>query len=347
MEMFDLKGALILRILLAIPLVFLTFKTLLFFIRNLKRNDEKSVDFEEMVRRKTEYLKFSGEPQITTIGDLSISNTEKVYREFFALPQNDNSDKKRFMQVFASLQWGEGQFHFDLINYFIKSYNFDLDLLRISKCLKDLIKNDILISPKWRNLPSYFELEQIMSMKIILDIFVEEAKNWGGRNLKVFCQKEDLDLNHVCRAVFFYFAPNSKNLIFSNILKNIPLDYILAGSFKSLDLEGRVNQKLLDQNNPIIFLKEISTLSLLFGSLKKIEPLKSKFDLIGAKRIFNLETGASLEDIKKRYKSLAKINHPDSLSSFGLPPEILQMVNVNFSQIKNAYDLLVAQELAK
>jgi hypothetical protein len=347
MEMFDLKGALILRILLAIPLVFLTFKVLVFFIRNLKRNDEKSVDFEEMVRRKTEYLKFSGEHQNTIVRDLNISNTEKVYREFFSLPQNDNSDKKSFMQVFASLQWGEGQFHFDLINYFKKSYNFDLDLIRITKCLKDLIKNDILISPKWRNLPSYFELEQIMTMKIIQDIFVEEAKNWVGVNLKVFFQKEDLDLNHICRAIIYYFAPNSKNLIFSNILKNIPLDYNLAASFKLLDLEARMNQKLLEQNNHIIFIKEISTLSLLFGSLKKIEPLRSKFDLTGAKRIFNLETGASLEDIKKRYKSLAKINHPDSLSSFGLPPEILQIVNINFSQIKNAYDLLIAQELAK
>ncbi len=345
--MFDLKGALIIRILLAIPLVFLTFKALLFFIRNLKRNDEKIVDFDEMVRRKTEYLKFSGEHQNSIVRDLNISNTEKVYREFFSLPQNDNSDKKSFMQVFASLQWGEGQFHFDLINYFKKSYNLDLDLIRITKCLKDLIKNDILISPKWRNLPSYFELEQIMTMKIIQDIFVEEAKNWGGGNLKVFFQKEDLDLNHVCRAIIYYFAPNSKNLIFSNILKNIPLDYNLAASFKSLDLEARMNQKLLEQNNPIILIKEISTLSLLFGSLKKIEPLRSKFDLTGAKRIFNLDTGASLEDIKKRYKSLAKINHPDSLSSFGLPSEILQIVNINFSQIKNAYDLLVAQELAK
>ena len=61
MEINDLKSDLILRILWVIPLIILIGKACLFMFKNLKNKNKDEVDFEELVRRKTEYFKFSGE----------------------------------------------------------------------------------------------------------------------------------------------------------------------------------------------------------------------------------------------------------------------------------------------
>jgi hypothetical protein len=170
-------------------------------------------------------------------------------------------------------------------------------------------------------------------------------------NLKAFCKKEELELTQSCKAITYYFCPTNRTDFFSKIVSNNPSEINLINTYKPGDLQNKINEKLIEQiekgNNPRIFLQEICNLSVLFDSLKKIEPLQSKFDLVGARRIFDLKNGASLEEIKKRYKSLAKINHPDTLVSLELPEDILRMVNGNFSQIKHAYDLLVANELAR
>ncbi len=348
MEIYDLKGSLILRIVLAVPLAILILKAGWYFLKDIQNNNEERVDFEELVRRKTELLKYSGQEINSLPKEIKHSNTEKVYREFYELPQNhNNADKRRILQIFSSLQWGEGPLHFEIINNLKKFYEIEIDLVHVGKSLKDLINMDILISSKWKNLPNYLELEQILSMKAILDVFGEEAKKLNGKNLRKFCEKEKLDLIQTSKAFIFIFFPNLRNMIFSNLTHNNPSDHFLFSSFSSKDLSEKINQSLSLHKGPQIFFKDLANLSILFGSLKKIEPLRSKFDLDGAHRIFNLERNSSMEDIRKRYKTLAKINHPDSLSSLGLTPEILDLVNGNFAQIKNAYDLLVANELAK
>jgi DnaJ domain len=249
------------------------------------------------------------------------------------------------------MQWGESPFHFEILNYLEKTYLLKADLIQITKALKELIKNDILISPKWRNLPNLSDLEQIVALRVIFDIFLTESKIWGKENLKVFCKKEELDLIQFCKAITYYFCPANRTNFFSKIVTNNPSQINLINTYKAVELQNKINEKLIEQiekgNSPRIFLQEIYNLSILFDSLKKIEPLQSKFDLVGARRIFDLKNGASLEEIKKRYKSLAKINHPDTLVSLELPEDIIKMVNGNFSQIKQAYDLLVAHELAR
>ena len=352
MEISDLKSALILRILIAIPFVVLFAKICFYFLKNIKKDEKVQVDFDELVRRKTDYLKLNSTIEPQRPKEQNLSNTEKVYKEFFDLPQNQkNSEKKIFAQIFGSLQWGESPFHFDIINYLKKSYSFNSDLIQVTKAIKDIMKTDVLISPKWRNLPNISDLEQIVSMRVIWEIFLEESKVWGLTNLRTFCQKEQLEVAITCKAIAYYFSPERRSYFFLNILKSASSEPNLINAFKTEDLQNMITERLIEQiekgNNPNIFLKEISNLSNLFASLKKIEPLQSKFDLAGARRIFNLKNSASLEEIKLRYKNLAKINHPDTLVSIELPEELLKMVNGNFSQIKNAYDLLVANELAK
>jgi len=52
-----------------------------------------------------------------------------------------------------------------------------------------------------------------------------------------------------------------------------------------------------------------------------------------------IEKGASLQEIKKTYRKLAQMHHPDKYASLG--EEAIAVAKINFQRIKDAYDYLV------
>lgn len=59
-----------------------------------------------------------------------------------------------------------------------------------------------------------------------------------------------------------------------------------------------------------------------------------------AMSILGVQKGASMYEIKKAYKRLAQIHHPDKFSTLG--DEAKEAAKINFQRIKDAYDYLVA-----
>lgn len=55
-------------------------------------------------------------------------------------------------------------------------------------------------------------------------------------------------------------------------------------------------------------------------------------------RVLGLERTASADDIKARYRKLAREHHPDSLMAQGLPQEFVESANRKLSAINAAYD---------
>ena len=56
--------------------------------------------------------------------------------------------------------------------------------------------------------------------------------------------------------------------------------------------------------------------------------------------ILGVRKGASMYEIKKAYRRLAQIHHPDKFSTLG--DEAKEAAKINFQRIKDAYDYLVA-----
>ncbi len=54
-------------------------------------------------------------------------------------------------------------------------------------------------------------------------------------------------------------------------------------------------------------------------------------------RILGLQEGASVEEVKRAYRDLCKINHPDVIKGFGLSPEYQELASRNTARINAAY----------
>jgi DnaJ-domain-containing protein 1 len=58
-------------------------------------------------------------------------------------------------------------------------------------------------------------------------------------------------------------------------------------------------------------------------------------------RIFNLDKEASLSDIKREFRQRVKSGHPDAFTVYNFPPEVMKLINENFSRLKDAYYFLL------
>ncbi len=54
-------------------------------------------------------------------------------------------------------------------------------------------------------------------------------------------------------------------------------------------------------------------------------------------RILGVQPEASLEEVKRAYHDLCKINHPDAIKGLGLSPEYQEFASKNTARINNAY----------
>jgi len=125
--------------------------------------------------------------------------------------------------------------------------------------------------------------------------------------------------------------------------------------FKGLDavfFDGLLSISAADGDISEIELQTIIGIMLRLGwSQKKIEAyIKSRFNIVDeveneeekiswACQVLDLDIDATIEEIKKRYRELAKTNHPDVYAHMGEKAQKAALEN--FKRIKDAYDILM------
>ncbi len=67
-------------------------------------------------------------------------------------------------------------------------------------------------------------------------------------------------------------------------------------------------------------------------------------ELREAYKTLDLEPGVSKEKVKKRYREMAKKYHPDRAVAEDMPEEFVEMAKEKFTEIKEAYDLIMEAE---
>jgi hypothetical protein len=153
-------------------------------------------------------------------------------------------------------------------------------------------------------------------------------------------QEWSISKNYLRKSLFLYMkklkseerADDFKKVFSDTISINFPSN---EGPFL---LKALLSQNELSISTIILQVKEIISF---FKILEPLPPLKGKKDKEGALKVLGLNPGSSKEQIKKQYKSLAKLKHPDRLKAKGISEEFDQKATENFTQIQKAYDILM------
>lgn len=314
-------------------------------VQNIFKNrSKKNQDIDELIKKQE--LKFKTMMNLPTkLNDVSKQESSlKLKGSTLSLYQKESNNSqskltkiKNIMGLFDSLQWGEGP----QINQIIKRVehysSIRVDHSVIVKTIKLFISTDFWVKNNPTPLYDYDQIEKSIISYCCLDILAQECLNKDPHYLTKLSKISNVD--------WIVVKKSFESLILSSIggkfpQKDDPLKLFnqneLLDLYKSMisspDKKGYFSMDYFH----IKIEKEVA----FYKCIELIPPLKNKNDKEGAFRILDLKKNANIEDLKARYKKLAKERHPDSFSSKKISDEMMKIINQNFSQIQESYELL-------
>ncbi|MDC0253769.1 J domain-containing protein [Bacteriovoracales bacterium] len=359
----EVKTELVIRLLVAVFLAFVVGKILVTLFRGFFSNfwsspEKNRVDIDQMIKKQVRILKEAdsqdetGKSQNSKEEKKYQSLTEKKYRERFdTLSEGEEKSKlKKAMVFFDNCQWGEGIFFNKVREKVEKKFNTKLEMGEISILAHYFLREDFFLKTG-NSYPSIDEMGKLMEHGLFLKKIISEAKLRKGTLIGHLSKRESLEIPHLSLGIEYFILSREKKGKSTDSL--IPMllggDYIKRTSLDNFP-ERKIHEIILDY---LIDEKERSFVPIsenihnlidnahIFSCLSRITHPKGKMDLSSAFKIFNLETNVELDEVKKVYKKLAKLKHPDRLSSLNIPEKYIGIANDNFSTIQEAYKLIL------
>lgn len=107
-------------------------------------------------------------------------------------------------------------------------------------------------------------------------------------------------------------------------------------------IDGTMNNKKIQLLREIAIAFGINSreFETLLNNIKNMRPSAKAMDLNEAYRLLGLKKGASLSEVKKAYRALAKKYHPDILNANNVSENELKKGAEKFTQINEAYELI-------
>lgn len=306
-----------------------------------KKNSD--VDFDRMIEEKKAILRGDGNMTVSqalqTKKERKNRTDEALHNEFEKLTKKGSkspteeirlAELKAFMAYADSLQWGGGPEFKEIASKISQGLGSRIDSQEVASAFSTLHMREVFLNGKGELL-SFKKinesLESFVAMKALLK---------GGDTLNLLAKRWTMNSDSVAKALIVKLSSGKTDIKKFIATKNPPLP----------DLDGVKLISFLKSNSGGLkskteFFSEIKDEAELFHTLSPLPPLKGKNDKKGAYLSLGLPESANEEQIKKQYKKLARLKHPDRLKGKGIPQEFESIATENFTQIKEAYDILM------
>jgi DnaJ-domain-containing protein 1 len=358
--MINLQTELLLRLGISLFLVFVIGKVFAAFLPNItnklfRHGQQKNVDIDILIARQEEILRaksgLSGKSQKDEKNKkLTEEDTFSVLymREFNYLRKQEKTnpsqieDVKKVLNLCDNLKWGEGKTLREMKARISPKLNGAVELSDITLTVRKLIIEKAFFALKSGTLPTFVEIEKLVTSKIMADTLVKELNSGQFRLAKKVARTYNFTPEVLSKALEYKIA------LLDGIEEELALKSVMQYQ-KSGD-NIKMNKKHFlslgissDQKRFLDFYSIIKGLKNEMELIEIITPvpsLKNKNDVETALKIFGLKKESSLEQLKVRFKQMALVKHPDKLASKNLSPALTKRVHNNFTQIQSANDLL-------
>ena len=278
------------------------------------------------------------------------SQTEELYFNAYQTSLKDNNETKRadlkkINQLFDNLQWGTGSSYQEIFNRLKKSLPVNGEIVDINRALNWLINENILLAKGNNNLPSFAEIEQLIHEKVVIDKLIYECGERKGPLVSHVAKlgpiKEEIVVPISFEMLFLKAMGLKPHSVYTHALDRRNFHQSKLSTHSEKQQKDGIKSLILNYTNTQYLIEEIKKQALLLEKIFPLPPLKGKNDFSGAYKILNLTENCTVEEIKKRYKELAKTKHPDRFISEDIPEVFKQKANTNFHLIQEAYDMLL------
>ena len=299
-----------------------------------------SLELVEKARKEKHQARHEKSPKKTKSNQLP--NTLNLIKQEIELCRvnDDKKDKyddlKKSEEILESTQWGTSPSYTELRRIIYKSWNHSIEVSEFPFFIKKLLDKNVLEMRISEKPPHFKEILQVLNLYIAFELINENDSSFLtslGRKFKC----SELTIKRSVYAVIFNLKKKQMQEPFRVIFKEnfteivkkddiIFLRDFICESPKFFRSPSAITEKIQETCDILSSLEEYEEIS---GNSKK------------ALKLMGLKETSSKEEIKKRYKRLAVLKHPDKLTSLGLPDELMSTASKNFVILKEAYELLI------
>lgn len=298
-------------------------------------------DIDSMIRRQKERLR----SQYGLVGKdpspLALKETEEQ------TPLPPHAATKEVETLYKESRWGGGDFAKGIQLEITKNYSYTLTETKVNAFILLSEKRHYLNYLSVDNQKSTEAIKRYLSLVMLFLILVEEIRNKEFNLLERVakkCQLNPMEFALALQLKILYALSGKREIKEERLFEHVlTLHQYSEDSMKeALDLILRKEANLWAKGHSL-FIEELS-LHLTYASVLVPTPkVQNKKDITTAYTILNATADMDLEDIKKIYKKMAMLKHPDKIGQMSLPKVLEKKALMQFNHIQEAYDIINAE----
>lgn len=320
----------------------------LFFGTKKKKNSD--MDFDYLIEQKKAMLRGDSAPSVQEAlnrkRERKGRTEEALHNEYQNLSKENQKSSaigqrleelKKIIAIYDSFQWGAGPEIKEIANLVSQKVGERVPDEVVSRSFKTLSDRELFLTPSQKVL-SFGQIKKTIETFIFL-----EGLGSGDQRFNLLAKRWTMTTDSVKKGYAVYLTvlkKDNKERKITELLKKGVSPFTPLDTPKIISLM-RPAGKLLELQDILSRIREEAEL---FHALSPLPPLNGKSDIQGAYKSLGLSNNASVEQIKKQYKKLAQLKHPDRLKGKGIPTQFESIATENFTQIKQAYDILMEKE---
>lgn len=251
---------------------------------------------------------------------------------------------KEVENLYKESRWGGGDFAKGIKDEITKNYSYTLAETKVNAFILLSEKRKYLGYLSVDNQKSLEAIKHYLSLVMLFLIMIEEIRNKEFNMLERIAKKCHIDPSEFALAIQLkiLFALSSKREIKEDRLYESKLSlhqYSEETMTEALNLILKKEANLWAKGHSL-FIEELSLYLTYADVLVPTPKVQNKKDITTAYTILKATPEMEMEEIKKIYKKMAMLKHPDKIGQLKLPKALEKKAILNFNHIQEAYDII-------
>ncbi len=302
-------------------------------------------DIDSMIRRQKERLRSQygitgrDNDSLTHVSSISSDNPSDVREKSLPPPT------KEIEAIYKESKWGGGEFGKSIQTEIAKNYSYTLADTKVNSFIMLAEKRHYLRYLSQDNQKSQEAIKNYLSLVMLNLILIDEIRN---KEINVLdrvakkCQVSSQEFMLALQLKVLYAIASKREMkeermfVDSPTLHQYPEETINEAFISILKKEANLWAK-----GHSLYFEELSLHLSYADILVPLPKTEHKKDFTTAFKILKLDEETETEDVKKSYKKIAMLKHPDKIGQMKLPKALESKALHKFNQIQEAYDIIM------
>lgn len=309
-------------------------------------------DIDTMIRKQKERLRtqygLQSGVETSQLARHPIDELEGYRKDFKEESESKGLQSKEIQQIYKETQWGGGEFLKEIQHEITKTYSYTLADTKVNSFILLCEKRNYLRFLTPENRASKIALKNYLVTLLIFFILTDEVRDKKYYILEKIAKKLGIP-DHELALAF-----QIKLLMIVSLKKELKEDRVFSDTI----VINQYSEETIKDANEAIAKREANlwakspsqlfeelTLAINYASLLSPMPkLKNKKDVDTACEILGVTLQQTTDEIKKTYKKIALLKHPDKIVSQKLPKVLERKAIERFNYIQEAYEVVIAHK---